>query len=534
MRRRIRASAVATVAVALAALVTAVLSLSAGAGAAPAASPYTLTANGGFISFSGLGQIGLTGGGSTASASTTTVSSTGTGLCAIVADSATTCPSGTDGTSSSSDVADTSAAATANGNSATQSNGPTCLVPSISEAGVTPSPACGTASAALDSLGNATANGEGSLAQLSVSLGALPGVTGLSAQPLCAGTNSSSSSSSGSSGSSAPAAVSGLLGSVNTLLASKSLPTLSSSPSDPLNSVCSVLSGLTSELGSLGGALSDVSASTNFLTVKLGDSTSSVTHSTSASGDSLQTATATTTGVDLDILGLLDVQVLPNSAAITVDTTSGQVQQPSATTGVLSVTPAGSAPTGISVPDLSGVITNLLNTLGVSALIDPTLTTVAESSTTLAPDQKSGSAEAADLKLDLLGGLVVLNLGDAKVTAGSPAATTAVATAAAPVTPPAIAAPAAPAAVPGVTTVHTGEFWAGSLPIVLVSAMALSGLILIARRRLFGAARSIIPIARHTASRPAGGPPPGPASGTSSVPPPVPGPARWQSRFRSH
>jgi hypothetical protein len=42
-----------------------------------------------------------------------------------------------------------------------------------------------------------------------------------------------------------------------------------------------------------------------------------------------------------------------------------------------------------------------------------------------------------------------------------------------------------------VTTVHTGEYWAGTLPIVLMAGMGLSGLLLIGRRRVASLARSL-------------------------------------------
>jgi hypothetical protein len=126
--------------------------------------------------------------------------------------------------------------------------------------------------------------------------------------------------------------------------------------------------------------------------------------------------------------------------------------------------------------------------------------------TNVSADGRSGSATSADLNLSLLGGLVVLDLGDAHVAASSTAATPAVTTSAATVTP-AAAAPApvtaaattpAPAAtVPGVTTVHTGEFWAGTLPIILMAGMGLAGIMLIARRRIFSVARSLTPFTRR-------------------------------------
>jgi hypothetical protein len=56
---------------------------------------------------------------------------------------------------------------------------------------------------------------------------------------------------------------------------------------------------------------------------------------------------------------------------------------------------------------------------------------------------------------------------------------------------------APPPVVPGVTTVHTGEFWAGTLPIVLSAGMALSGLALIGRRRIV----STVPAALHHSRR---------------------------------
>jgi hypothetical protein len=42
-----------------------------------------------------------------------------------------------------------------------------------------------------------------------------------------------------------------------------------------------------------------------------------------------------------------------------------------------------------------------------------------------------------------------------------------------------------------VTTVHTGEFWAGPLPIVLMAGMGLAGLLLIGRRRVASFTRSL-------------------------------------------
>ena len=82
-------------------------------------------------------------------------------------------------------------------------------------------------------------------------------------------------------------------------------------------------------------------------------------------------------------------------------------------------------------------------------------------------------------------------------------------------------------AVPGVTTVHTGELWSGPLPIALLGLALLTGIGLVARRRLADFAHLTTKFARRHA---AGDLPPGPATGTSSVPPPVSGPARRQTQ----
>ena len=47
------------------------------------------------------------------------------------------------------------------------------------------------------------------------------------------------------------------------------------------------------------------------------------------------------------------------------------------------------------------------------------------------------------------------------------------------------------------TSVHTGEFWAGPLPIILMVGMGLGGLMLIGRRRIASVARSLSPLARR-------------------------------------
>jgi len=261
--------------------------------------------------------------------------------------------------------------------------------------------------------------------------------------------------------------------------------------------------------------LSSLTSLSSLVKVTAGESTSTITHSTASNGDNLETVTAEAQGVDITLLNMVNLQISPNTAAVTIDTTTGIVQQPTAQTGLLSISVAGGAPTTIALPDLESVLQTVLGAVGLSGVIDPQLSVV-PSSTSLSADQRSGTATSADLGLNLLGGVVSLDIGDATVSASSVAAAVAV-------TPTPAAAPAAVVPGPSATTVHTGEFWAGSLPIVLLSGMGLAGLMLIARRRLISAARSLTPIARHATSRSAGGLPPGPASGTSSVPPPVSG-----------
>jgi hypothetical protein len=516
MRRRIRIATVGAIAI------MAVAALSSTAGAATPT--YTTSATGGFISLSLLNLLGLTGGGSSASAQSGGIdSASGTGLCATLSESATTCPNTTN--ANSADVINTTAredVPAQPGDSAQN-----CLIPPISLVLITLEAACGRASASEDSNNNPTAAGEGDLASVVVSLGAaVPGLGNLLGNGTLCGTPSSPANASTGA---ATGLVSGLLGTVNSLLGTANLPILSPTSSDPLSSVCGILSGLTSELPVLGGLLSNATASTTLLSITIGDSRSTVNSGTDPkTQDPTITTTATTEGIDINLLGMLDIKVLPNTASVTLDETTGLITAANAVTGVLSVQEGASAPTVLALPDLSSLLGNLLNSLGLSSLINPQLTTIAESTAT-GVGTTSGSAEAADLKLDLLGGLVVLNLGDAKVSASSAASINNIVTQPAVTPVPVITQPATTAAVvPNVTTIHTGEFWAGSLPLFLMSGMGVAGIVLIARRRLFSVARSIMPFAHHSTFGSAGGPPPGPASGTSSVPPPVSGPARRQ------
>jgi hypothetical protein len=514
MKGRIRIAAIGMAAIAI------VSAMTSAAGAASATN--SISANGGFISLSLLNTVGLTGGESSASASTgqpTTAS--GTGICATVQESSNTCPTTT--AANSADLLNTTANASESTAGQTNTATADCLIPTLNLALVTASAACGNATAAEDASSNpVSTKGEGNLAQLTVALGSLPGLGSLnsvlnggSLGSLCAAPTSLGTPSNTVPASSITDLPTTLLGTVNSLLGSLGVSQLSTlaapTSSSPLAPVCSILSSLTAALGGTGlNGLLSLTPSSPLLSITLGDSTSTLDTSTQ-NGDTIQTATATTEGVDVNLLGMLDIKVLPNQAQIALNTTTGQVQAPSATenySDLLQVTPTGQSPVNISLAPVEALITQLVQALGstLSSIVAPSMQPISGVVTNVSADGRSGSATSADLNLSLLGGLVVLDLGDAHVAASSTAATPAVTTSAATVTP-AAAAPApvtaaattpAPAAtVPGVTTVHTGEFWAGTLPIILMAGMGLAGIMLIARRRIFSVARSLTPFTRR-------------------------------------
>jgi hypothetical protein len=515
MKGRIRIAAVGMVAM----MVIGAMTSTAGA----ASATNSISANGGFISLSLLNTVGLTGGESSASASTgqpTTAS--GTGLCATVQESSNTCPTTT--AANSADLLNTTANASESTAGQTNTANANCLIPTLNLVLVTASAACGNATAAEDANSNpVSTKGEGNLAQVTVALGSLPGLGSLnsvlnggSLGSLCAAPTSLGTPSNTVPASSITDLPTTLLGTVNSLLGSLGVSQLSTlaapTSSSPLAPVCSILSSLTAALGGTGlNGLLSLTPSSPLLSLTLGDSTSTLDTSHGSNGDTIQTATATTEGVDVNILGMLDVKVLPNQAQIALDTTTGQVQAPSATenySDLLQVTATGQSPVNISLAPVEALITQLVQALGstLSSIVAPSMQPISGVVTNVSADGRSGSATSADLNLSLLGGLVVLDLGDAHVAASSTAATPAVTTSAATVTP-AAAAPApvtaaattpAPAAtVPGVTTVHTGEFWAGTLPIILMAGMGLAGIMLIARRRIFSVARSLTPFTRR-------------------------------------
>jgi len=308
----------------------------------------------------------------------------------------------------------------------------------------------------------------------------------------------------------------------------------------PVDPGSTVASGLQSVLGALpslptGGTslatvLQEVAKAANaqltsLVTANLGSSTSTVTATAS-------TATATTqdSGSQLSLLDglgagggpLLTVTVGPSSATTALDRSTGQVtasDSPAAVSATVDP-PVGSTQTVSIAPGQSQ--TFLAGT--------PLETTVAVGSGSATPGSGKGSASATGISIDALpsagagatgtdGGLkIVLGAATTSVTGAVPAVTAA----ATPTT-----APPAPvtATVPGATTVHTGEFWSGTLPVVLFGLSLLVGLGLVARRRLWNLLHSMTSFARPALPS-AGGRPPGRATGTSSVSPLVSGPAR--------
>jgi hypothetical protein len=295
----------------------------------------------------------------------------------------------------------------------------------------------------------------------------------------------------------------------------------------------------------LGTVLVDVAAAANSSVSALVDAT--VGASTSSVTATATTATATTQvqGTQIGVLKglgasggpLLTVVAGKATTTTSLDRSTAQVTATD-TPGVVTVTvspPAGAAQTVTVAPGQSQ--TFLAGT--------PLQTTVAVGAGSATSGSGKGSATASGLTIDAVQGLGAGSTGtdgglDVQIASAASTATgtaPAVATAAAPVTPPtaAVVPAAAPApAVPGVTTVHTGEFWSGPLPIALLGLALLTGLGLVARRRLAGLAHLVTNFtatnAKFARRHAAGDLPPGPATGTSSVPPPVSGPARRQTR----
>ncbi len=468
MRDRSRLSAVAALALVVP---VAIAAFTSSAGAADGPGTYNVSATGSVLTLNAPGAPTISGAASSAAA--------GSGKAPTATGSGTTTPLGISTATATED--------TAGGTDApAQVCGP---LPSAPVVVATVGSACGQATASQDRSGNPAASGAGSLPQITF---------GSNLSALTAPISSTTTPT-----------VTSLLGPVQTLL-----NTVNSSAGAALPTPAGVA------LNALIADLENISSSSvaDLVTVHLGTSTSTIATSSNSAGDTIETASTTTTGTSIDLLpGLLGGSPLAtitlghNSATTAVDRTTGAVT-------------ASDDPSAVSVT-LAGVPVSIGQGTGQTPILagTPLASTIQIGGGSATPGQGSGSAQAGSVDLNLLTGIsggIRLDLASSRTSADdAPAATT-------------IAAPVTQAAappVPNVTTVHTGEFWAGPLPMILLAGMGLAGLVLVSRRRIASAARTLFPTSRHSTTGSTGGPPPGPASGTSSVPPPVSGPARRQS-----
>ncbi len=293
--------------------------------------------------------------------------------------------------------------------------------------------ACGSATASVTTAGLPSASGNGSAASVSIGLGSLLDQVVTSGAPL-AGT------------------LQGVLG---------ELPTL---PSGGLP-----LGSLLTQLGA-----SSTSA-TGLLSVTAGTTTSSVATTGTVLTSSMAASGATVgllPGVGVSGGPLLSVQIGASKAAATLDrqNAAATATDAPALVSVTVGTPATGAHTVSIAPGRSQ--TFLAGT--------PLASTVSVGSGTVSQGTGYASASATGVTLDLAQGIdggidVDLASGTASVGGTAPAVVP-------PMTLPySASASSAPSVIPDVTTVHTGEPWGGSLPVV-GAAFAL-GLALFYRRR---------------------------------------------------
>lgn len=337
----------------------------------------------------------------------------------------------------------------------TQSKPQTCATPPSPAPGLTVGLSCGgPVQAAVDSTGlsssSAAANGA------AISLGGTNPLTSLNNAITSGGAS--------------------LVGTLTTLFANTPL-------AGPLNTaIGSIASGgttLSALLGSLGSALP---LSTTLISVGAASSTSAIT----SSATSVQ-ATSSAKAVTIQLLpgaipglsSLATIIVTPTTTTATLDRTTGMATStdvPAIVSVSVGGQPAQTITPGQSVP---GIPNTPLSTL-------LTLTLLQGSSTQGAG---SASAQADSLSLNLLpglapGGTSLLSLVLGKTTASVTGLAVAPNNNS---TPPgtqtaANGGGAAPTVVPNVTSVHTGEPWAGALP--LAGAALAAGLALVWRRRL--------------------------------------------------
>ena len=522
MRGRIR--------IAAAFLVVAVAGALSTAAGAQTVTQWNVQSNGGFVSLDLLNTLQFAGGGSEADASSAPqAEASGTGACLSTASSTNPCPTSPTASLSGLALASTQdAVAKGAGVTATPTGSSTCTVP-INSGLLDVDVSCGTASASEDGNGDPTASGTGSLANVSISLsltdvlqsllgGSLPSASSVCDDVPAAGSTAGSNTSPLSS------PVSSLLTTVNGILpANLGLNPTSVASGGDLAGECSILGGLLTQISAAGGSspvdgvvtgiLDQVlgltggnAASVQPLSIDLGGSTSAITTSGTVVTDSV-----TQHAVDVDLFGLADLQVAPTTASVTLDRGSGTVT-PSCNAGLVSYSTNGSLPTFVSVAQLDSLVNQILSTLGSSgSALSSALGSLLTGIISYDPDGNlltcdtsdpgtTASAKVSVVNLGVLSGLmggVGLDVGDVSVSGSSTVTTPAVATSAATVTPAAVPAPVQPAAVPGVTSVHTGEYWSGSLSVALMAATGLAGVMLVGRRRLARVARSLNPIARR-------------------------------------
>ena len=525
MRGRIRIAALG--------LLTMAALCAASSSAGAAANQWNVKASAGFVNLTLLGnQVQLAGGTSEADANSASVADAmGTGVC--IAHGGVDCPTGTTSDLTTPDKT-TTAVAAASGKGTTHSAAPQCLTPAVDAQVVVVNVGCGNASATEDANGNPTASGDGAVANIQVDLP----VSGLSSSA-CSGTSVPAATPGPTNDvSQLPAPVQTLLGTVNQALASLPTPapalTNVADPSSQSNSSCSVLEGLLAPLDAAipssaapvkslldtlvtaGGTL-NASSLPPLMNVTAAGSKSAVANSTNSAGDPTVTASASTGSLDVNIMGgMLDLTVTPTTNTVTLDEATGQAST-HCDVGLISVDQGGTD-NFVSLLPLGNAISTLLTQLDQTPLAQ-LLTALIGAPPAQNPDVLSCSpagdqtgSSVSQTGGDVSGlhvlpvatlapdGLIGLDLGTTTVSASSTTATPAVATSpnTSPATPAAAPAPAStPAVVPNVTSVHTGEFWAGTLPIILVAGMGLAGLLLIGRRRLASFARSLNPTNRR-------------------------------------
>lgn len=501
--------------------VTALCASPSGAGAQT--SQWSVQANGGFVSLDLLDRLQFAGGGSEADARNAPVAeASGTGACLSTASSTNPCP--TSASASLSGLASNStqdAVAQGDGVTATPTGSSNCPVP-IDTGLINVTIACGAAWASEDANGNPTASGTGSLANVLISLNltdvlqSLLGGPSLSAASVCNDVQAASGTAGSNSTPLAPS-VQSFLGTVNAMLpANLALNPTSVASGSGVSGECSVLSGLLTQLdaskgaspvtGLVSGILNKVlglrggdAASVQPLMIGLGGSTSSVSTSGNVVTDSV-----TQHSIEVNLFGLAQLQVAPTTASVALDRSTGTVT-PSCNAGLAAYSTNGSLPTYVTITQLTSLVDQILSQAGAGTAgpaLGSLLTGILGytpggnllTCDTSAPGA-TASAKVGVLDLGLLSALqggIGLSVGDVSVTGSSaPAVVTSPATTSpgAPVAP--------PAAVPNVTSVHTGEYWAGTLPIVVMAGMGLAGLLLIGRRRIAALARSLNPTNRR-------------------------------------